>query len=124
MLSGGVMAGVLRGGGTGAAGRFVVLNGAGVRGELIERELLGHEKGRSTGAATRQIGKFEQANNGTLFLDEIGDMPLMMQAKLLRVLEERQGERVGRGRTIPVEGRGGVAAHPNLYGLRIEGGVW
>src|SRR5690242_21410267 len=59
---------------------------------LIESELFGHEKGSFTGAAMRHVGKFEQADHGTLFLDEIGDMPLMMQAKLLRVLEEGRSE--------------------------------
>src|ERR1700693_5727600 len=73
------------------AGPFVTLNGAAVPGELIESELFGHEKGSFTGATGRHIGKFEQAGGGTLFLDAIGDMPLAMQAKLLRVLEE--GER-------------------------------
>src|SRR5262249_1695552 len=65
---------------------FVTLNCAAVPGELIESELFGHEKGSFTGAATRHIGKFEQANHGTLFLCEVGDMPLVMQAQLLRVL--------------------------------------
>ena len=76
-------------------GPFVTLNCAAVPGELIECELFGHEKGSFTGAASRHLGLFEQAQRGTLFLDEIGDMPLVMQAKLLRVLEERQVERVG-----------------------------
>src|SRR6185312_5977119 len=71
---------------------FVTLNCAAVPGELIESELFGHEKGSFTGAAARHIGKFDQANHGTLFLEEIGDMPLVMQAKLLRVLEEGQVE--------------------------------
>ncbi|MBS1858275.1 MAG: sigma-54-dependent Fis family transcriptional regulator [Acidobacteria bacterium] len=95
-------------------GPFVTLNCAAVPGELIESELFGHEKGSFTGAAARHIGKFEQANHGTLFLDEIGDMPLVMQAKLLRVLEERQVERVGGDRTIPVDVRVIVATHRNL----------
>src|SRR5215469_16579911 len=72
---------------------FVTLNCAAVPAELIESELFGHEKGSFTGAANRHIGKFEQAEGGTLFLDEIGNMPLAMQAKLLRVLEESQVER-------------------------------
>ena len=102
-------------------GPFVTLNCAAVPGELIESELFGHEKGSFTGAATRHIGKFEQANQGTLFLDEIGDMPLVMQAKLLRVLEERQVERVGGDRTIPVDVRVIVATHRNLDELVKKG---
>jgi len=92
-----------------------------VPGELIESELFGHEKGSFTGAAARHIGKFEQANKGTLFLDEIGDMPLVMQAKLLRVLEERQVERVGGDRAIPVDVRVIVATHHNLDELVRKG---
>ena len=76
-------------------GPFVTLNCAAVPSELIESELFGHEKGSFTGATVRHAGKFEQAHGGTLFLDEIGDMPLAMQAKLLRVLEEGHVERVG-----------------------------
>ncbi|HWC98832.1 MAG TPA: sigma-54 dependent transcriptional regulator [Candidatus Sulfopaludibacter sp.] len=102
-------------------GPFITLNCAAVPGELIESELFGHEKGSFTGAATRHIGKFEQANHGTLFLDEIGDMPLVMQAKLLRVLEERQVERVGGDRTIPVDVRVLVATHRNLDDLVKKG---
>jgi two-component system nitrogen regulation response regulator NtrX len=102
-------------------GPFVTLNCAAVPGELIESELFGHEKGSFTGAATRHIGKFEQANHGTLFLDEIGDMPLVMQAKLLRVLEERQVERVGGDRNIPVDVRVIVATHRNLDELVRKG---
>src|SRR6266851_2475189 len=95
-------------------GPFVTLNCAAVPGELIESELFGHEKGSFTGATGRHIGKFEQANHGTIFLDEIGDMPLSMQAKLLRVLEEGEIERVGGDRTIPVDVRVVVATHRNL----------
>src|SRR5438105_157637 len=102
-------------------GPFVTLNCAAVPGELIESELFGHEKGSFTGAASRHIGKFEQAGGGTLFLDEIGDMPLVMQAKLLRVLEERQVERVGGDRTIPVDVRVIVATHHNLDELVKKG---
>jgi DNA-binding NtrC family response regulator len=102
-------------------GPFVTLNCAAVPGELIESELFGHEKGSFTGAATRHTGKFEQANHGTLFLDEIGDMPLVMQAKLLRVLEERQVERVGGDRPIPVDVRVVVATHRNLDELVKKG---
>jgi two-component system nitrogen regulation response regulator NtrX len=96
------------------AGPFVTLNCAAVPAELIESELFGHEKGSFTGAATRHVGKFEQATGGTLFLDEIGDMPLVMQSKLLRVLEEGEIERVGGDKPIPVDARVVVATHCNL----------
>jgi DNA-binding NtrC family response regulator len=102
-------------------GPFVTLNCAAVPGELIESELFGHEKGSFTGAAARHLGKFEQAHRGTLFLDEIGDMPLVMQAKLLRVLEEGQVERVGGDRLIPVDVRVVVATHRNLEELVRKG---
>src|SRR3954453_997044 len=102
-------------------GPFVTLNCAAVPAELIESELFGHEKGSFTGAASRHTGKFEQANHGTLFLDEIGDMPIVMQAKLLRVREERQVERVGGDRTIPVDVRVIVATHRNLLDLVKKG---
>ena len=103
------------------SGPFVTLNCAAVPAELIESELFGHEKGSFTGAAARHIGRFEQANRGTLFLDEIGDMPLVMQAKLLRVLEESQVERVGGGRPIAVDVRVIVATHRNLDELVKKG---
>jgi DNA-binding NtrC family response regulator len=103
-------------------GPFVTLNCAAVPGELIESELFGHEKGSFTGAASRHIGKFEQAHRGTLFLDEIGDMPALMQAKLLRVLEERQVERVGGDRPVPVDVRVIVATHRDLDKLVQAGG--
>ncbi len=96
------------------AGPFVTLNCAAVPAELIESELFGHEKGAFTGATGRHVGKFEQAGGGTLFLDEIGDMPLPMQAKLLRVLEEGEVERVGGDRPIAVDARVVVATHRNL----------
>jgi two-component system, NtrC family, nitrogen regulation response regulator NtrX len=96
---------------------FVTLNCAAVPAELIESELFGHEKGSFTGAAGRHIGKFEQAEGGTLFLDEIGDMPLAMQAKLLRVLEEGEVERVGGDKPIKVNVRVIVATHRNLEEL-------
>jgi DNA-binding NtrC family response regulator len=96
---------------------FITLNCAAVPAELIESELFGHEKGSFTGAAIRHIGKFEQAEGGTLFLDEIGDMPLAMQAKLLRVLEEGEVERVGGDKPIKVNVRVIVATHRNLEDL-------
>jgi len=103
------------------SGPFVTLNCAAVPAELIESELFGHEKGSFTGAASRHIGKFEQANGGTLFLDEIGDMPIAMQAKLLRVLEESEVERVGGDHPIKVDVRVVVATHRNLEELVREG---
>jgi two-component system, NtrC family, nitrogen regulation response regulator NtrX len=96
------------------AGPFISLNCAAIPAELMESELFGHEKGSFTGAAARHVGKFEQAHRGTLFLDEIGDMPLGMQAKLLRVLEEGEIERVGGDRPFSVDVRVVVATHRNL----------
>ena len=96
---------------------FITLNCAAVPAELIESELFGHEKGSFTGAASRHLGKFEQADGGTLFLDEIGDMPVTMQAKLLRVLEEGEIERVGGEKPIKVNVRVLVATHRNLEEL-------
>jgi transcriptional regulator with GAF, ATPase, and Fis domain len=96
------------------AGPFVTLNCAAVPAELIESELFGHEKGSFTGASGRHIGKFEQAEGGTIFLDEIGDMPLNMQAKLLRVLEEGEVERIGGEKPISVNVRVVVATHRDL----------
>ena len=95
-------------------GLFVSLNCAAIPAELVETELFGHEKGSFTGAAGRHIGKFEQAHRGTLFLDEIGDMPITMQAKLLRVLEEGEMERIGGDKPISVDVRIVVATHRNL----------
>jgi DNA-binding NtrC family response regulator len=96
---------------------FITLNCAAVPAELIESELFGHEKGAFTGAGTRHAGKFEQADGGTLFLDEIGDMPVAMQAKLLRVLEEGEVERVGGDKPVRVNARVVVATHRNLEEL-------
>lgn len=99
------------------AGPFITLNCAAVPSELIESELFGHEKGAFTGAGARHVGKFEQAEGGTLFLDEIGDMPLGMQAKLLRVLEENEVERVGGDKPLKVDARVVVATHRRLEDL-------
>ena len=104
-----------------ASGPFIALNCAAVPSELIESELFGHEKGSFTGAAGRHIGKFEQAEHGTLFLDEIGDMPLAMQAKLLRVLEEGEIERIGGDKPVRVDVRVLVATHRSLDALVREG---
>jgi len=103
-----------------ASGPFITLNCAAVPAELIESELFGHEKGSFTGAAGRHVGKFEQAEHGTIFLDEIGDMPLHMQAKLLRVLEESEVERIGGEKPIRVDVRVLVATHRDLDQLVKE----
>src|SRR5262245_18171547 len=103
-------------------GPYVTLNCAAVPAELIESELFGHEKGSFTGAAARHIGKFEQAHEGTLFLDEIGDMALPMQAKLLRVLEQGEVERIGGDKPIKVNVRVVVATHRNLEEQVRQGG--
>ena len=104
-----------------AAGPFVTLNCAAIPAELIESELFGHEKGSFTGAAQRHIGKVEQAHRGTLFLDEIGDMPLALQTRLLRVLEESEVERIGGDKPVAVDVRVIVATHRNLEQM-IEAG--
>jgi two-component system, NtrC family, nitrogen regulation response regulator NtrX len=103
------------------SGPFITLNCAAIPAELIESELFGHEKGAFTGATTRHLGKFEQAHGGSLFLDEIGDMPPLMQAKLLRVLEQKEVERIGGDRSIPVDVRVIVATHRNLEDLVRKG---
>ena len=93
---------------------FVAVNMTAIPKELIESELFGHEKGSFTGANTRRIGKFEEAHKGTIFLDEIADMDLSIQAKLLRVLQEREITRIGTNKAIPVDVRVLVATHKNL----------
>ena len=84
---------------------FVAINCAAIPENLLETELFGYEKGAFTGAAARKLGKFEVAHRGTLFLDEIGDMPLTLQAKILRVLEEKRFERVGGTASVQVDVR-------------------
>ncbi len=93
---------------------FVPINCGAIPAELLESELFGHEKGAFTGALTARQGRFEMAEGGTLFLDEIGDMPLAMQVKLLRVLQERNFERVGGNKTILCDVRVIAATHRNL----------
>ena len=116
---------------------FVAVNMAAIPSELIESELFGHEKGAFTGAVTRRIGKFEEANGGTLFLDEIGEMELPFQTKMLRAIQEREIVRVGSNSPVKVDCRIIVSTHKNskeevkaghfredlffrLYGLNIE----
>ncbi|WP_303289149.1 sigma-54 dependent transcriptional regulator [Marinobacter sp. SS5-14b] len=100
---------------------FVPVNCGAIPAELLESELFGHEKGAFTGAITARVGRFELAEGGTLFLDEIGDMPLNMQVKILRVLQERTFERVGSNRTQSADVRIIAATHKNLESM-IEGG--
>ncbi|RUR16906.1 sigma-54-dependent Fis family transcriptional regulator [Legionella sp. km535] len=100
---------------------FIPINCGAIPGELLESELFGHEKGAFTGAITSRQGRFELANGGTLFLDEIGDMPLAMQVKLLRVLQERCFERVGSNKSIDVNVRIIAATHRNLEVAIKEG---
>jgi two-component system, NtrC family, nitrogen regulation response regulator NtrX len=101
--------------------RFVQVNCAAIPEELIESELFGHEKGSFTGATEKQIGKFEQADRGTIFLDEVGDMSAKTQAKVLRVLQEGEVERLGSSRTMKVDVRVIAATNKDLEG-EIEAG--
>ena len=96
------------------AGPFVAINCAAIPAELIESELFGNERGAFTGANERRIGKFEQAHTGTLFLDEVGDMPLTLQAKLLRVLQEREFQRLSGASTISIDIRVLAATNQDL----------
>ena len=93
---------------------FIRLNCAAIPFDLLESELFGHEKGAFTGAIAQKIGRFELADKGTLFLDEVGDIPLPLQPKLLRVLQEQEFERLGSGRTHQVDVRLVAATHRNL----------
>lgn len=102
-------------------GPFVPVNCGAIPAELLESELFGHEKGAFTGAITARSGRFELAEGGTLFLDEIGDMPLPMQVKLLRVLQERTFERVGSNRTQNADVRIIAATHKDLEKMIEEG---
>jgi two-component system nitrogen regulation response regulator NtrX len=102
--------------------RFVQVNCAAIPEELIESELFGHEKGSFTGATEKQIGKFEQADRGTIFLDEVGDMSPKTQAKVLRVLQEGEVERIGSARTIKVDVRVIAATNKNLEEEIEKGG--
>jgi len=93
---------------------FIKVNCASIPFDLLESELFGHEKGAFTGAVAQKIGRFEMADNGTLFLDEIGDLPLALQPKLLRVLQEQEFERLGSGRTHRINVRLVAATHRDL----------
>lgn len=104
-----------------SVGAFVPINCGAIPSELLESELFGHEKGSFTGAVTARKGRFETANGGTIFLDEIGDMPLAMQVKLLRVLQERCFERVGSSKSISVDVRVVAATHQNLEEAIAQG---
>jgi two-component system NtrC family response regulator len=105
---------------SGRKGEFVAINCASIPSELLESELFGHEKGAFTGAVKAKKGKVEQAHEGTLFLDEIGDMPLELQSKMLRFLQERKIERVGGTRPVPVNVRVICATHRDLKQMKSQ----
>jgi DNA-binding NtrC family response regulator len=109
----------------GASGRregpFVAVNCAAIPEDLLESELFGHERGAFTGAVARKLGRFERAHGGTLFLDEIGDMSLVLQAKILRALQEREIERLGGEERIPLDVRVVAATHRDLQAMMAEG---
>ncbi|MGA1372875.1 MAG: PEP-CTERM-box response regulator transcription factor [Pseudomonadales bacterium] len=104
-----------------STGPFVAINCAAIPENLLESELFGHEKGAFTGAVARKIGKVEAASGGTLMLDEIGDMPLQLQAKILRFLQQRTVERIGSTHEIPVDVRVVSATHRDLQSMVAEG---
>ena len=104
-----------------AAGPFVAVNCGAIPAALLEAELFGHTRGAFTGAAQARVGRFEQAEGGTLFLDEIGDLPLELQAKLLRVLQEREFQRLGSSETIRVDARIVAATNCNLQAKVADG---
>jgi formate hydrogenlyase transcriptional activator len=103
-----------------SSGPVVKVNCAAIPASLLESELFGHERGAFTGAVARSIGRFERANRGTLFLDEIGDLPLELQPKILRVLQERQFERLGSAATVHTDVRVICATHQNLLEMIDE----
>src|ERR1700692_1133348 len=103
-----------------SSGPFVKVNCAAIPAGLLESELFGHERGAYTGAIARSMGRFERANKGTLFLDEIGDIPLELQPKLLRVIQEKQFERLGGAATIRTDVRVICATHRDLSAMIEE----
>jgi two-component system nitrogen regulation response regulator GlnG len=107
--------------GSRARAPFLALNCAAIPENLLESELFGHEKGAFTGADRRRIGKFEQCNGGTIFLDEIGDMPVALQAKVLRLLQEQSFERIGGNETVRTDVRLLAATHHDLKADSAEG---
>ncbi len=104
-----------------AAGPWVAVNCAALPGDLLESELFGHERGAFTGAGDRRTGRFEQATSGTLLLDEVSEIPLALQAKLLRVLQEREVDRLGGQRPVPVDVRVIAATNRDLAGMVARG---
>jgi two-component system response regulator FlrC len=106
---------------TRSAGPWVAINCAALPADLLESELFGHERGAFTGAAERRAGRFEQANGGTLLLDEVSELPLPLQAKLLRAIQEREIDRVGGHGTVPVDVRIIAASNRDLAGMLARG---
>lgn len=117
----GLIAGAIHHNSNRASGNFVQVNCAALPQNILESELFGHEKGAFTGAVKMRTGRFEQANMGTIFLDEIGDMDMALQSKILRVLEEREFERLGGERTIKVDVRIIAATNQDLYRMVQDG---
>jgi sigma-54 specific flagellar transcriptional regulator A len=104
-------------------GKLIALNCAAIPSDLIESELFGYEKGAFTGADKQRIGRFEQSHRGTLFLDEIGDMPLALQSKLLRVLENHSIQRLGGKADVKLDLRIVCATHKDLHEM-VENGTF